>query len=48
MVHSALADRQNSNHLGWFNIFKGLDEYVADWPIVEERKVSLEFPVLLL
>lgn len=26
--------------LGWFNIFKGLDEYVGNWPSGGERKVS--------
>lgn len=31
--------------LGWFNIFKGLDEYVGSWPSGGERKVRLAFVV---
>lgn len=29
--------------LAWFNIFKGLDVYVGNWPDGGERKVSFEF-----
>ena len=34
--------------LGWFNIFKGLDLYVQDWPTSGTLKVSPEFFLLLL